>query len=259
MDKLEGHKTMADAAKSRLVADICSVSDRAIPCSHMAGRGPPCIDWYRLLGVEENAELDTIRKQYHKLALQLHPDKNCHPKAECAFKLVSEAYSCLSDDAKRKAFDLDRWKNLCWDCQRFPPPSSDSLKPVDGWRPQRIFPGFKDIRERFREEARVIERCLRAAAALKQRAINISSNTACASKTHLGSAHKESPIFDPSLYKADGYPHLRTRTCKMSDNFRCSSHRERSKSGEFGSPIFMGKKASAEKGMSSSRSVCLRS
>ncbi|KAF8041631.1 hypothetical protein BT93_A0278 [Corymbia citriodora subsp. variegata] len=226
----------------------------------MAGRGPPCIDWYRLLGVEETAELDTIRKRYHKLALQLHPDKNHHPKAECAFKLVSEAYSCLSDDAKRRAFNLKRWRSLCLDCQRIPHPSSTSSKPAD--RPQhwRTFAGFKDIRERFKEEARVIESCLRAAAALKQGTVNISSNTPRASKTHLGNAHRESPIFDPSLYKDDGYPHLRTRTCKMSDNFRCSSQRERSKSAEFGSPIFTGRKASAGKGMSnSSRSVCLRS
>ncbi|KAF5738737.1 hypothetical protein HS088_TW13G01638 [Tripterygium wilfordii] len=35
--------------------------------------------------VEENAGLDVIRKRYHKLALQLHPDKNKHPKAETAF------------------------------------------------------------------------------------------------------------------------------------------------------------------------------
>ncbi|KAK9161639.1 hypothetical protein Syun_007980 [Stephania yunnanensis] len=40
--------------------------------------------------VEENANLDAIRKQYHKLALNLHPDKNKHPKAEIAFKLVLE-------------------------------------------------------------------------------------------------------------------------------------------------------------------------
>lgn len=40
--------------------------------------------------MEEDAGIDVIRKQYHKLALQLHPDKNKHPKAEVAFKLVSE-------------------------------------------------------------------------------------------------------------------------------------------------------------------------
>ncbi|KAI6698883.1 hypothetical protein NL676_019002 [Syzygium grande] len=258
MGKLEEHKATADAAKSRLVTDICSASNPAIACSHRTRRGPPCIDWYRLLGVEENAELDTIRKQYHKLALQLHPDKNHHPKAEHAFKLVSEAYSCLSDDAKRNAFNLERWRNLCLDCQRIPHTSSAFSKPTDGSKPRRTLSGFKDIRERFKEEARVIERCLRAAAALKRATINISSNTTRASKTHLGNAHNESPVFDPSHYKADGYPHLRTRMYKHSDNFRCSSLRERNKGAEFGSPIFMGKKTSAEKGLSS-RSVCLRS
>ncbi|XP_030528173.1 chaperone protein DnaJ-like [Rhodamnia argentea] len=259
MGKLEGHKTAADeAAKSRLVSDICSASDRAAACSHAVRRGPARVDWYRLLGVEENAELDAIRKQYHKLALQLHPDKNHHPKAEHAFKLVSEAYSCLSDDAKRNAFNLERWRNLCYDCQRIRHTSSASSKLTDGSKAQRTFTGFRDIRERFKEEARVIESCLRAAAALKQETIHISSNTTCASKTHLGNARRESPVFDPSLYKADGYPHLRTRTHKMPGNFRCSSQRERNKSAELGSPIFMGKKTSAGEGMRS-RSVCLRS
>ncbi|KAK1295340.1 hypothetical protein QJS10_CPA16g01581 [Acorus calamus] len=47
------------------------------------------------------------------VALQLHPDKNKHSKAEIAFKLVSEAYECLSDKTKRKAFNADRKNYFC--------------------------------------------------------------------------------------------------------------------------------------------------
>ncbi|PNX94581.1 DnaJ heat shock amino-terminal domain protein [Trifolium pratense] len=71
------------------------------------------IDLYCILGVEENAGVNLIRKRYHKLvALQLHPDKNKHPKAEIAFKLVSEANACLTNVAKREAFDFERFQGM---------------------------------------------------------------------------------------------------------------------------------------------------
>ncbi|KAJ1394601.1 hypothetical protein SESBI_34061 [Sesbania bispinosa] len=48
------------------------------------------------------------RKQYRKLALTLHPDKNKSLGAEGAFKLVSEAWSLLSDKVKRLAYNQNR-------------------------------------------------------------------------------------------------------------------------------------------------------
>lgn len=67
-----------------------------------------CIDWYRILGVDPLADEETIRKHYRKLALILHPDKNKSIGADGAFKIVSEAWSCLSDKTKRAAFDQKR-------------------------------------------------------------------------------------------------------------------------------------------------------
>ncbi|TYJ98449.1 meiotically up-regulated gene 184 protein-like protein [Cucumis melo var. makuwa] len=67
-----------------------------------------CIDWYRILGVDPLADEETIRKHYRKLALILHPDKNKSIGADGAFKIVSEAWSCLSDKAKRAVFDHKR-------------------------------------------------------------------------------------------------------------------------------------------------------
>ncbi|XP_039015605.1 uncharacterized protein LOC120146005 isoform X1 [Hibiscus syriacus] len=64
------------------------------------------------LQVAENAGFQLIKRRYHNLALQLHPDKNKHPKAEIAFKLVSEAYACVSDGPKRRAFNIERWKHF---------------------------------------------------------------------------------------------------------------------------------------------------
>ncbi|PON96864.1 Terminal organelle assembly protein [Trema orientale] len=65
-------------------------------------------DWYGILGANPLDDDETIKKQYRKLALVLHPDKNKSIGAEGAFKLVSEAWSLLSDKAKRLAYNQKR-------------------------------------------------------------------------------------------------------------------------------------------------------
>ncbi|KAK6160415.1 LOW QUALITY PROTEIN: hypothetical protein DH2020_003796 [Rehmannia glutinosa] len=62
-------------------------------------------NWYGVLGVTPLADDETIRKQYRKLALLLHPDKNRSIGAEGAFQLVSQAWSLLSDKSKKLAYD----------------------------------------------------------------------------------------------------------------------------------------------------------
>ncbi|PIN11312.1 hypothetical protein CDL12_16093 [Handroanthus impetiginosus] len=62
-------------------------------------------NWYGVLGVTPLADDETIRKQYRKLALLLHPDKNRSIGAEGAFQLVSQAWSLLSDKPKRMAYE----------------------------------------------------------------------------------------------------------------------------------------------------------
>ncbi|PWN53843.1 DnaJ-domain-containing protein [Violaceomyces palustris] len=62
-------------------------------------------DFYAVLGVEKTVEEGGIKKAYRKLALQLHPDKNGAPGADEAFKLVSKAFTILSDKDKRAAYD----------------------------------------------------------------------------------------------------------------------------------------------------------
>ena len=63
-------------------------------------------DYYKILGVEKNAEADDIKKAYRKLALKYHPDRNPNNRdAEEKFKKISEAYAVLSDSEKRKQYD----------------------------------------------------------------------------------------------------------------------------------------------------------
>jgi molecular chaperone DnaJ len=59
--------------------------------------------------VAENASADEIKKAYRKLAKQYHPDANPNDNAAAdRFKEISEAYSVLSDDAKRQQYDQMR-------------------------------------------------------------------------------------------------------------------------------------------------------
>ncbi|KAM3755617.1 hypothetical protein ACB098_02G053100 [Castanea mollissima] len=255
--------------KACLVTQICSISTRSIACTHREGCSlvkSHFIDWYHILRVEENAGTEVLRKQYHKLALQLHPDKNKHPKAETAFKLVSEAYTCLSDSAKKRAFDLERWKYFCLECNTIPytARNSSASKPkgrnhTSQSRSHKILRVLKDIRERFREEAKVIENCLKTTATSRKESPLFNP------PNHLFHSNQktqnESPVFNPSDYSFQGgYPHRRTRLCKKLENhwylqtgnvMNCEKG-----SWRYDTPIF---EVRSEAAMFRSKSACVRS
>ncbi|CAG7896207.1 unnamed protein product [Brassica rapa] len=65
-------------------------------------------DWYGILNVDPLADYVTVKKQYKKPALLLHPDKNKFNGAKEAFNLVFDAWSLLSDHSKRAAYDEQR-------------------------------------------------------------------------------------------------------------------------------------------------------
>ena len=61
-------------------------------------------NYYKILGVSNNASQDEIKKTFRKLSLQFHPDKN--PNSMEKFKQINEAYQTLGDEKKRSQYDL---------------------------------------------------------------------------------------------------------------------------------------------------------
>ncbi len=62
-------------------------------------------DYYKILGVEKNANKEEIKKAYKKLAKQYHPDVNKDPGTQEKFKEISEAAAVLTDDKKKQQYD----------------------------------------------------------------------------------------------------------------------------------------------------------
>lgn len=63
------------------------------------------MDWYGILKIDSTADEASIKKQYRKFALLLHPDKNQFAGATDAFKLIGEAQRVLLDSEKRRLHD----------------------------------------------------------------------------------------------------------------------------------------------------------
>ena len=62
-------------------------------------------DYYDILTVNKNANEDEIRKEYKKLAIKFHPDRNNSEFSSYAFKKVSHAFTVLSNKEKKQRYD----------------------------------------------------------------------------------------------------------------------------------------------------------
>lgn len=103
-------------------------------------------NYYQTLGVEKNASAEQIKSAYRKLAIQFHPDKNQGNKeAESKFKEIGEAYSVLSDSAKRASYDATG------KVAAVHPPGYNSEKPFEGIR--NLDPKTGQYKMSFKEKA----------------------------------------------------------------------------------------------------------
>ncbi|XVE55600.1 hypothetical protein DITRI_Ditri03aG0172000 [Diplodiscus trichospermus] len=81
------------------VADVLLASEKRINNHH---------DWYSILQIDRRSDdNDLIKKQYRRLALLLHPDKNKFPFADQAFNLVADAWAVLSNSSKKALYDKE--------------------------------------------------------------------------------------------------------------------------------------------------------
>lgn len=63
-------------------------------------------DFYKILGLKENSDKETIKKSFRKLAHKYHPDK--YNGSSEIFKEIREAFEVLYDDNRRRAYDINR-------------------------------------------------------------------------------------------------------------------------------------------------------
>ncbi|NOZ43794.1 MAG: J domain-containing protein [bacterium] len=66
----------------------------------------PKKDYYEILGLNEDASIDDIKKAFKKLAVKYHPDKPGGDKEK--FQAVNEAHGILSDEKKKQQYDMIR-------------------------------------------------------------------------------------------------------------------------------------------------------
>ncbi len=70
-------------------------------------------DYYDILGVKKKASHKAIQKAYRKLARKYHPDVNPgDAEAEKRFKEISEAYTAIGNEKKRREYDEGRTENV---------------------------------------------------------------------------------------------------------------------------------------------------
>lgn len=65
------------------------------------------LDLYAVLGVDKHADAAVIKKSYRRKALTTHPDKAGNsPENQLAFQQVSFAFTVLSDETRRRTYDI---------------------------------------------------------------------------------------------------------------------------------------------------------
>ncbi|MGB7564641.1 MAG: J domain-containing protein [Prochlorococcaceae cyanobacterium] len=104
----------------------------------MAGGEPTRQTHYELLKLPQSASMEELRRAFRSLSKRYHPDTTSLPAAEASecFRLLQEAYTTLSDPARRQAYD---------DLLRPPAPPRPTPVPL----PRRSEPKLRPVRRAF--------------------------------------------------------------------------------------------------------------
>jgi molecular chaperone DnaJ len=68
-------------------------------------------DYYKILGLPQNATNEEIKNQYRELAKKVHPDKSKEEGSEEIMVQINKAYEILSNEELRKKYDMYLGKN----------------------------------------------------------------------------------------------------------------------------------------------------
>ncbi len=92
------------------------------------------VDYYKVMGLEDDASADDIKRAYRKLARKYHPDVSKEEGSEARFKEVGEAYNVLKDPERRREYDELKQYQASGGGGFQPPPgwhSRESINPED--------------------------------------------------------------------------------------------------------------------------------
>ena len=84
------------------------------------------IDPYKILNVPKHATQKEIRKEFKKLALKYHPDRNVQSSDPDKMKKIAAAYEILGDPDKRKKYDEEQRQDAIFKAHGFRTRSSGS-------------------------------------------------------------------------------------------------------------------------------------
>lgn len=86
----------------------CQPEEEVARLLTMAGVPEDELNPFHVLGVEATASDIELKKAYRQLAVMVHPDKNHHPRAEEAFKVLRAAWDIVSNPERRKEYEMKR-------------------------------------------------------------------------------------------------------------------------------------------------------
>ncbi|XP_076967083.1 LOW QUALITY PROTEIN: dnaJ homolog subfamily C member 14 [Tamandua tetradactyla] len=86
----------------------CQPEEEVARLLTMAGLPEDELNPFYVLGVETIASDVELKKAYRQLAVMVHPDKNHHPRAEEAFKVLRAAWDIVSNPERRKEYEMKR-------------------------------------------------------------------------------------------------------------------------------------------------------